>query len=273
MRILIILFSVFAFVMAGVIAISGPGVQLGWWDYGQGLGMIRKAATPLAGESGAALLTAPLFGATILSLVGVVLALLRARGLAALAGLAFVAAAAASSVPIKMKSLADAHPFIHDITTDFDNPPAITVGASAPRKNPAAYAGAEPAPKRKGETGPEISTAEAQRNAYPDIQPLLLDVDRERAVGAARVAVGKLGMETLSEGADESSVYVIEAVATSRWYGFKDDFIVRITPLDAGGVRVDVRSKSRVGVSDLGANAIRIRRFLTIVKAEADSAH
>lgn len=273
MRIIIILICLFAFVMAGVIAISGPGTQLGWWDYAGGLGLVRKAATPLVGEGAAALATAPLFASALLALVGLALALLRARGLVALAGLAFVASAAASLVPIKMKSLADAHPLIHDITTDFENPPAIIVGADMPRKNPAAYVGAEPAPTRKSDAGPQLSIADAQRAAFPDIQPLILDVDRERAVGAARVAIRRLGLETLSEGADDTSVYVIEAVATSRWYGFKDDFIVRVAPRNDGGVRIDVRSKSRVGLSDLGANAARIRKFLELVKAQAGQAH
>ncbi len=273
MRIIIILISVLAFVMAGVIALSGPGVQLGWWDYGYGLGLVRKVATPLIGAGGASLATAPLFAATILALLAFLLAIFRARGLALFAGLAFAAGAGASFVPIKMKSLADSNPLIHDITTDFENPPAILAGADAPRKNPAAYAGAEPAPLHRGETGPQQTTAEAQRAAFPDIQPLLLDVDRERAVGAARVAVKKMGLATLSEGAEDSGAYVIETVATSRWYGFKDDFIVRIAPRDEGGVRVDARSKSRVGVSDLGANAVRIRKFLALVKTEAAAPH
>jgi uncharacterized protein (DUF1499 family) len=273
MRIVILLISIFALVMAGVVFVSGPGVRLGWWDYGAGLGFIRKAATPLIGEGGPALATAPLFAATLLSLVGFVLSLIRVRGLALLAGLSFVVAAGASFVPIKMKGLADSNPYIHDITTDFEDPPAIVAAAEASRKNPAAYAGAEPAPQRKGETGPAMTTADAQRKAFPDIQPLRLEVDREIAVGAARVALKKMGMTTLAEGADDSGAYVIEAVATSFWYGFKDDFIVRIRPMDEGGVRVDARSKSRVGVSDLGANAARIRDFMKRVQAGADASH
>jgi len=52
----------------------------------------------------------------------------------------------------------------------------------------------------------------------------------------------------------------IEATETTFWFGFKDDVVIRIRPEGAGS-RVDVRSKSRVGKSDLGANAARIRRF------------
>jgi len=52
----------------------------------------------------------------------------------------------------------------------------------------------------------------------------------------------------------------IEAVATTFWFGFKDDVVVRIAPA-SGGSKVDIRSVSRVGVSDVGANAERIRTF------------
>jgi uncharacterized protein (DUF1499 family) len=56
----------------------------------------------------------------------------------------------------------------------------------------------------------------------------------------------------------------IEATATTLWFGFKDDVVVRITPVP-GGSRIDVRSVSRVGRSDVGANAERIAAYLTWV--------
>jgi uncharacterized protein (DUF1499 family) len=58
----------------------------------------------------------------------------------------------------------------------------------------------------------------------------------------------------------------VEAVATTFWFGFRDDVVVRIRPGAAGGSRVDVRSVSRVGQSDLGANAARIGRILEGLK-------
>jgi uncharacterized protein (DUF1499 family) len=54
----------------------------------------------------------------------------------------------------------------------------------------------------------------------------------------------------------------IEATATTMWFGFKDDIVVRVRPEAGGGSRVDVRSVSRVGQSDVGANAKRIREFI-----------
>ena len=58
----------------------------------------------------------------------------------------------------------------------------------------------------------------------------------------------------------------IEAVATSAWFGFRDDIVIRIRP-DGGGSKVDIRSKSRDGESDLGVNARRIREFIAKLKA------
>ena len=58
----------------------------------------------------------------------------------------------------------------------------------------------------------------------------------------------------------------IEATATTFWFGFKDDIVVRITA-EGSGSRVDVRSLSRIGKSDVGANAKRVREYLAKVKA------
>ncbi|MND03152.1 hypothetical protein D3C83_228380 [compost metagenome] len=59
----------------------------------------------------------------------------------------------------------------------------------------------------------------------------------------------------------------VEAIATTTLLRFKDDVVVRVRDA-AGGSRVDVRSKSRVGVGDLGTNARRIRRFLSALRAD-----
>jgi uncharacterized protein (DUF1499 family) len=59
-----------------------------------------------------------------------------------------------------------------------------------------------------------------------------------------------------------------EATDTTRWFRFKDDVVVRVTP-SGNGARVDVRSKSRVGRSDVGTNARRIRTYLAEVERRA----
>jgi len=61
---------------------------------------------------------------------------------------------------------------------------------------------------------------------------------------------------------------VIEATEMTFWFGFKDDIVVRIAPQGSGS-RIDIRSLSRVGKSDVGANADRIRKYLATLKKSA----
>lgn len=252
MRFIIIIVSVAALALAAAMAALGPGVRFGLWEYGTAFGWMRTyLAMPVLVAAGASALM-------------FLLSLWKARGLALLALIATVAAAAAGYVPLKMRQLVNANPFIHDITTDFDNPPAIVAAADLERKNPPAYVGAEPAAgfvdgEYVADSG--VTVAEAQKQAFPDIQPVILAASLEEAKAAARAALADMKLETLAEGPVGEDGWRIEAVATSLWYGFKDDFIVRLTPLADGGTRVDVRSKSRVGGSDLGANAARVRAF------------
>jgi uncharacterized protein (DUF1499 family) len=251
-RRLIGLISTAAILLAIGVAAAGPGARFGVWDYGAGLNIIRQLALPVMIAGG-------------LALIAFLYAIVRARPLAWTPLLAAIVAGAAASVPLQMKAKAEANPFIHDITTDFENPPAILAAADLPRKNPPAYVGAEPAPRSE----PQISIAEAQRQAFPDIAPLELLIGVSEAATKAKAALAQMKMEILAEGPDGDAAgagWRIEAVSTSQWFGFKDDFIVRITPTESGA-RVDVRSKSRVGLSDLGANAERVRAFMALMKA------
>lgn len=245
MRLIIVIVSIAALLLAVAIGVLGPGTRFGLWDYAAALGWMRDY------------LALPVMVAAVVAALGFLLALFKARGLAPLALVATIAAAGAAYVPLKMRAMVGANPFIHDITTDFDNPPAIVRGAALPRKNPAAYVGDEPA------RGSEMTVAQAQREAFPDIQPLTLPVDLKSAIAASRAILEEMNLEILAEGpiGEAGQGWRIEAVATSFWYGFKDDFIVRLTPI-RDGVRVDLRSKSRVGLSDLGINAARVRDFL-----------
>lgn len=141
-------------------------------------------------------------------------------------------------------------PRIHDITTDTENPPLFVdiLERRAKAPNPPEYA------------GPEV--ARKQEKAYPHIQPLLLTDAPEAAFERAFIAAESMGWEIVSKVPGEGR---IEATATTRIFRFKDDVVVRIRPEESGS-RVDVRSKSRLGRSDLGANAKRISRYLSAVK-------
>jgi uncharacterized protein (DUF1499 family) len=137
-------------------------------------------------------------------------------------------------------------PPIHDITTDTANPPQFVavLPLRAKAANPATYG------------GPEI--AAQQLKAYPQIVPLNLPVSPGAAFERALATVRDSGWEVVDAVPAEGR---IEATATTLVYGFKDDVVIRIAPA-AQGSRVDVRSVSRVGRSDLGANATRIDTFL-----------
>ena len=136
-------------------------------------------------------------------------------------------------------------PPIHDISTDLQNPPAfvdiVPLRADAP--NPPEYAGAE--------------TAEQQRTAYPDLEPIRVAAPPAEAFRAALEVVRGMGWELVAEAPTQGR---IEATDTTRYFGFKDDVVIRIRA-DNGGSIVDIRSKSRVGRSDVGTNAQRIRDF------------
>jgi uncharacterized protein (DUF1499 family) len=133
-------------------------------------------------------------------------------------------------------------PRINDITTDPNDPPAFE------------YALRDPDTRDRDYSYP-AGFAEQQRAAYPDLAPIVLALPPDRAFDAALQAVQALDLEvTLSDQARG----VIEARATSKLFRFVDDVAIRIRPKNGGSV-VDIRSKSRVGQGDLGANANRIR--------------
>lgn len=142
-------------------------------------------------------------------------------------------------------------PAIHDITTDTADPPEFVAVAPlrADAPNPVAYAGED--------------AAEQQREAYPDIKTAVFrDADAATVIGAAREAAVAAGWEIVSFSESEGR---LEATDTTFWFGYKDDVAVRVTAT-AAGTELDVRSKSRVGRSDLGTNAARIRAYVSAVR-------
>ena len=140
-------------------------------------------------------------------------------------------------------------PQITDITTDPANPPRFDVLARQRPRDRIDYPGA--------------AVAALQRAAYPEVAPLELDVPPKVAYDAALALVTKrkwfIGdARTPTVGRRDG---VIEAVARTPIMGFRDDVVIRVTPAGQG-TRVDMRSASRVGNHDLGANASRIRSLL-----------
>ncbi|MCC5808971.1 MAG: DUF1499 domain-containing protein [Ectothiorhodospiraceae bacterium] len=148
------------------------------------------------------------------------------------------------AIPFMHWQQAQRVPPIHDITTDPSDPPPFEALADA----------REAAPNAVDYPGEE--TAQLQLEAYPDIGPRQLDASLEDVRQAAEAQVLAFGWELVA--ANEHS---LEATATTTWFGFQDDVVVRYREY-GDGVRVDMRSASRIGRSDVGANAARIRSFM-----------
>jgi uncharacterized protein (DUF1499 family) len=214
--------------------LAGPGHRFGWWSLGTAFTLMRFAAyggIAAAAISAAALILAPLRG--------------QRRGMfRALAGLAI--GLITVGVPAYYLYTARSVPPIHDISTDTEDPPAfdaiLQLRAEAP--NPASYG------------GPAV--AAQQQEAYPDIAPADYPIATDAAFEAAFEAARGMDWDIF---ATDQAAGRIEAIDRTLWFGFVDDIVIRVRPTDAGS-RIDVRSVSRVGVSDLGTNAARVRAYL-----------
>ena len=97
-----------------------------------------------------------------------------------------------------------------------------------------------------------------QSVAYPNIRSLDTSLGMAQAVSRAETVLGEQGLDIVAVNAEKG---LVEATETSFWFGFKNDVVVRVTALENGS-RIDVRSVSRIGISDIGTNADRIERFL-----------
>ncbi len=222
-----------AAVGAVLLLVAGPGTRMRWWDFRTGFELMRWAT----------------FGGLAVAALAVVCLLVPRvrRGGAWPLVFALLIALGTAYFPLQGMRAARALPAIHDITTDTAQPPSfvaiLPLRADAP--NPSSYAGEE--------------VAAQQRDAYPDLQPLRLQVGAAAAFEKALAAARAMGWEIV---ASDPAAGRIEATATTFWFGFKDDVVVRIKADGASASIVDMRSLSRVGKSDVGANARRIRAYL-----------
>lgn len=220
---------------------AGEGTRLGWWSFRTGFTVLGRAAW--LGGAGAVLSGIALLAGgrrdrkwgDAMAVTGIILGIL------------------AIALPGSYYWTAKHVPMIHDITTDTENPPQF-IALLATRKT---------APNGAEYGGPEV--AGKQRAAYPDIRPIARDIPPAKAFEQALEAVRKLGWQVADANAAEGR---IEATDTTRWFGFKDDVVIRVAPGGGGtGSRIDLRSVSRVGKSDVGKNAARIRAFVEVFSA------
>ena len=177
----------------------------------------------------------------------------RRRGFVA-AFLAIVIGVAGAWMPVSWFLWSQQLPVINDISSDISDPPAMVALLALRRgaPNPPAYPGA--------------AVAVQQRAAYPDIAPIVLPVPPAEAFKRVDRVAMAMGWDVVTRAPTEGR---LEAIDTSEWFGFRDDIVVRIRADGTGtGSRIDIRSKSRAGESDLGVNARRIRNFIARLKAE-----
>lgn len=217
-----------------LLAIAGFGSRFGWWHFRTGFDLLRYGV----------------YGgicAALLALLAVSVAV-RQRHTAGImiSVLTLAGALAMAVVPVSWRLTAKKLPMIHDITTDTVNPPQF-VAILPLRKdgsNPAEYGG--------------TLVADLQKKAYSDLRTEVLDIPLnksfERALAAARAMGWRIVAVDPSQGR-------IEASDTTFWFGFVDDIVIRIAPAGERTL-VDIRSVSRVGKSDVGTNAKRIRKYL-----------
>lgn len=232
-------FFVFSAILSLVILISGP--------FGYKYGLTGLAPSLIS-------ILVSVVGAVLVILVGLIMAIVATKKsldkdrnlilvamVISLIPLAFV-------VPQMMK--AQSVPGIHDISTDTDNPPEFSV-LVAERK----------------ETDNDLiyedevlgsDTAAEQQKAYPSVQSIASDLTVADATNRAANILADHGIEVVNVDAEQG---IVEATATTQWFGFKDDVVVR-AQADGDVTIIDVRSVSRVGRSDIGANAARIEAFI-----------
>lgn len=228
------------------LATAALGTKFGVWGWPLGLSAFGLGGLVLIG------LTA------LIAIVSIILILRKdvKTGMgSALFGLIVPLGFAALFAPVIMG--AGDHP-IHDMSTDTDNPPSFSADVLAAR------AASESNPLNAYDT-PLGQTEQFGGNAeladkttggivkanYPELEPLMLgDTDASAAINALESAMADMGFTGIEADAETGTV---EGLAETFWFGFKDDVVARV-----GEGRIDFRSVSRVGQSDLGANAKRI---------------
>jgi uncharacterized protein (DUF1499 family) len=224
-----------ACVAAAAVVASGFGARFGLWKFGVGFEVLRWGVYAS-------------FAIAALALLALLIPKWRAQRVASLAAALVIGLVAGGVSAYWFKSVISVPP-INDITTDTANPPAfaaiLPLRADAPV--PSAY--------------PGEAFARQQHAAYPDIKPVEVESRPPTAFARALDTAKRMGWAIV---AADPVAGRIEATATTPWFGFKDDVVIRITP-EPGGSRLDIRSVSRVGQSDLGANAARIRAYVELL--------
>lgn len=234
--------------------IAALGAKLGLWGWQFGLGVLSiKVGPPL-------LMLGAIIG--LVALVAAILIKPKKGIIIAVIGIAIPGFALGRLGA--MKATVAELPFIHDVTTDTQNPPAfgtavMTERAKVEDVNTADYIGKK-APAKTADGKPTQKLVSVlQTKAYPEIRPLVLSETKDVVFGEALATAKSMGWAIKEE---DLAAGRIDATDTTFWYGFEDDITIRLRESEGGGTIIDVRSLSRVGGSDLGKNADRVGEFL-----------
>lgn len=232
-----------------VIVLGGAiGTKLGLWSWKLGFAavMVRGPVMGVGWAPALAML------AIAVSLISVIVSFWTGSWKRSLAALLISLATVGAFIFIGGK--ARQAPPIHDVATDWNQPLMFSEAVMKARGGEANPVVTDPvAPPQAGPLAGK-RMAEVNAKTCPGAQPVVLETPVEDAYGRAKAALEKAGLDIVT---DEPGNGRLEAVATSFWYGFKDDVVARVIPYD-GGARIDLRSISRVGMSDLGVNCKRV---------------
>lgn len=239
--------------------VAALGSKLGVWDWRFGLGTLTREVGPKI-----------LFAGLVMSLISLILAfVMHPRKGFVIAIVGIVVPVAAFMNLQSVKTTVTSLPFIHDVTTDTQDVPNFGALIMAERAkvegvNTADYVG-KMAPTRDADGNPgQKLVSVLQTTAYPDIRSIVSGEPKDVVFGRAEAVAQQLGWKIKVSDLENGR---IEATDTTFWYGFEDDVVIRLRNSEGGGTLIDVRSLSRIGGSDLGKNADRIKTFLEKMKA------
>ena len=182
------------------------------------------------------------------------------RGVGAVVGGVFLAGLLLG-YPTFLAAQAVRLPLLNDVSTDLVDPPDFARSSRATAE-------------RNGLIHPEIpdSWRQAQRRAYADLQPIVLDLEADDAWQIVQKAVAARGWRIIDQTrpGGRTGIGHVDAIDRTLIMGFPDDVTIRLRPL-AGQTRIDIRSASRIGRHDFGANARRIQRFAQELQTQLDA--
>ncbi len=233
----------FGAVLAALIAAIGSGQD--WWHFRSGFLVLRYAF--FVAGAGALLARVAMF--------------VRRRGGGSVGPVSLLALLVAAGFMLYVYSLyrsVQSVPPIHDVTTNLDDYPRFY--RLRVRDDNLKTVPVPGRPELEG-LPPRERWRALHRDAYGDLETIRVPCPVAQTVQHAERLARDRGWEIVTVDTRQG---ILEAVDTSRFFRFKDNVVVRVRPITGGGQgsMVDMRSISRVGVSDVGANARRIRSFL-----------